>query len=104
MFSLIDAVDYLHSSSVYHRDIKLTNIVYQKKKNGERVAKLIDFGMVVTDANILLYSVCGTLPYMAPEMIKMEGHHPGPLDVWALGIVFFELLTGHNPFYGLITS
>lgn len=104
MKQLISAVNYLHQNQIYHRDIKLTNIMYHESSNREYCAKLIDFGLSNHNPALPLYSHCGTVPYMAPELVKRQSYYPGPVDVWALGVVFFELLTGHNPFYGKIVS
>lgn len=104
MKSLFDAVMDLHKNKIYHRDIKLNNILLQNNKGRKKEAMLIDFGLAVHNPELPIYTQCGTLPYMAPEIVKRQSYYPAPADVWALGIVFYELLTGHNPFYGRIQS
>ena len=76
MKTLINTVAYLHKNQIFHRDIKLANIMYYNNE-----AKLIDFGLAIHNPSLPLYSLCGTLPYMAPEMIKRQNHNPGPLDI-----------------------
>lgn len=88
------AVEYLHSRSppVVHRDIKPENILCF----GQTV-KLADFGSSNWKTNILDQTMCGTPEYLAPEMIRRMGHDE-KLDVWALGVLAFELYFGHTPF------
>lgn len=88
------AVQYLHSRipPVIHRDIKPENILIDVQGQ----AKLGDFGWSnFFDEERETY--CGTLEYLAPEMIERTGHGVS-LDVWALGVLLFEMLTGTSPF------
>ena len=98
---MAEALDFAHAQSILHRDIKPENI--RIKANGQ--VKLLDFGLAseirstvmkrssVVDPN----ATAGTLPYMAPEQFK--GQPPGPAsDQYALGILFYELVSGKLPF------
>lgn len=98
---IVDCLAICHSRKIYHRDIKLSNIMI--KKNLDIV--LIDFGFAVQNLkNEFVNNFCGTLNYIAPELLRSKPYKPGPVDVWALGILFFKLLTGEYPFKGLIKN
>ena len=93
--TVADGLDYAHQQGVVHRDIKPANIMLTK----DRVVKVMDFGIAKmassskTQTNIVL----GTPTYMSPEQIagkKVDGRS----DIFSLGVVLFELLTGQLPF------
>lgn len=90
---LLDSVQLLHSSGYAHRDLKLSNILIP---DGNRV-KLIDFGFSTgTNSPSKLY--CGTPSYMAPELVNRKVYMPKLIDVWALGVILYRLMTGNYPF------
>jgi len=96
----LESVQYMHEQRVIHRDLKLENILIDRKT---QQTKLIDFGFATVVKSIsetkLPYS-CGTPIYMCPEMAMKKEHLGGPSDVWALGVILFILLTGKMPFHG----
>lgn len=92
---LVSAVEYLHAHNVFHRDIKLTNIMI---KAG--VICLLDFGLASNSQYTKEFLYCGTPIYMAPELKSNTGYEGGPVDVWSMGVCFFKLLTGKFPFGG----
>ena len=99
MREIILAVEYLHSRDppIIHRDIKPENLLLDKEGRDGRI-KLADFGwsnFFNSDRTRMTY--CGTLDYLAPEMINQQGHTTS-LDLWNLGVLLFELLTGSAPF------
>lgn len=61
--------------------------------------KLCDFGWSAEDKNLKRNTFCGTYEYMAPEML-FKGEYDYRVDVWALGVLLYEMLHGHAPFKG----
>jgi serine/threonine protein kinase len=93
------AVQYAHEQHIWHRDLKPGNVLLDER--GEPLvadfglAKLLDADTQLTRTNMEL----GTLPYMAPEQTAHRTSEIGPqTDVWALGVILYEVLTGRRPF------
>ena len=90
------ALMFCHENNLIHRDVKLENFLVHEHTNE---VKLCDFGLVgvLNKENPFRVTICGTFDYMAPEMIKEEPYNCG-VDVWALGIILYELIHGYCPF------
>uniref|UniRef100_A0A669BKD2 Ribosomal protein S6 kinase n=1 Tax=Oreochromis niloticus TaxID=8128 RepID=A0A669BKD2_ORENI len=93
---IILALEHLHKLGIVYRDIKLENILLDS--DGHVV--LTDFGLSkeFLEEDGRTYSFCGTIEYMAPEIIRGKSGHGKSVDWWSLGILMFELLTGASPF------
>ena len=65
--------------------------------DNEGYIKVVDMGFakVVKDRT---YTLCGTPEYLAPELVLGQGHYKG-VDIWAIGVLMYELVSGHSPFY-----
>lgn len=103
---ILGALAFAHARGVVHRDLKPDNVVVAKGPQGEEVIKLLDFGFarVEDDSDDQLTAVSkdvfGTPTYMAPEQATGD-HEVGPTtDLYSLGVIVWELVTGAPPFIG----
>ena len=94
---IIDGLAYLHSEGIIHRDLKPTNILLFSE--GEKLrAKITDFGIAKrADATAASTQLVGTVEYMAPEYFTTGNITPAS-DVWSVGVMLLEALTGSHPF------
>jgi serine/threonine-protein kinase len=98
LWQVADAVRFIHSRAIVHGDIKTENIFLVKTAVQRRLVKLLDFGLARPDLG-RRDGIDGTPEYLAPE--RQDGAPASQAsDIYALGIVFFELLTGRVPFTG----
>ena len=105
IYQLLNALIYCHKRNVIHRDLKLENILYTYSSKSFKSLydiniKIADFGFSTVLNGDRRYTFCGTLDYLAPEAIMSETKgYDISVDVWSLGVIVYELLTGKSPFY-----
>jgi 5'-AMP-activated protein kinase, catalytic alpha subunit len=92
---IIDAVSYCHSQNIAHRDIKAENVLLSDA--GE--VKIADFGLSnMWDGKEIFQTVCGTLGYASPQVLKGYGYDGAPADIWSCGILLYTMLVGYMPY------
>ncbi len=99
---ILGALVAVHQQGIVHRDVKPENIFVLEAPFGQRIPKLLDFGIAkVSQEHTITQegSVMGTLGYMPPEQLEGSGEVDRRADVWAVGIVLYEMLAGAHPFF-----
>lgn len=95
VLQVLDALEYLHSHKIIHRDLKLGNLFL-----GDNMAiKVGDFGLAtrLEFAGEKRKTICGTPNYIAPEILESRGHSY-EVDIWSLGVIMYTLVCGRPPF------
>jgi O-acetyl-ADP-ribose deacetylase (regulator of RNase III) len=102
---ICDAMASVHAHDIVHRDLKPANCFRMTRGEDPDFIKILDFGVAKIahpDVTTLTGSdaLIGTVPYMAPELLGDAGAHDGDrrVDVWATGVILFEMLAGRRPF------
>jgi polo-like kinase 1 len=93
---IINALKYLHSHRIIHRDLKLGNLFL----NDKMAIKLGDFGLATKldfDGE-KKRTICGTPNYIAPEVLEGRAGHSYEVDIWSLGVIIYTLIIGKPPF------
>ena len=95
IIELILGLEFLHQNNVIFRDLKPENILL----DSEGHIRISDFGLskLLENSRDKAYTLCGTLKYLAPEILKNKGYEKS-VDWWSLGCIFYEMLMGHLPF------
>lgn len=99
IFQLIQGLKYLHRNRIIHRDLKPSNLFL----NNNMELKIGDFGLIaqVSKDNGRRTTRCGTQNYMAPEIFENDDKgYLFEVDIWSMGVIMYELLTGEHPFNG----
>ncbi len=105
MSQVLDALAHMHARGILHRDIKPDNVLVGRGPSGELFCKISDFGIAtetLENATMLTQpgTVIGTPMYMAPEQMQGQARDTPALDLYPIGVMMYELLSGRLPFSG----
>jgi len=93
------ALDEAHALGVIHRDVKPGNILVEERDDGSDFVRVLDFGIArISGGAALTGDWMGTPQYMAPEQCRTPDAIDGRVDLYACGVVLFEMIVGHRPF------
>jgi len=107
----LEALAHAHAHGMVHRDIKPSNLFLVERVDGTRRVKILDFGISKTEAGLGVsspgsstltspHAVLGSPAYMAPEQIRSSKNVDQRADIWSVGVMLYELVTGKSPFIG----
>jgi ligand-binding sensor domain-containing protein/tRNA A-37 threonylcarbamoyl transferase component Bud32 len=106
MLQITDALQAIHAQNIVHRDLKPENIMVSERHGRRHFVKLLDFGLAITPAQSRLTMsgvVMGTIRYLPPERIS-DGTSSPAGDIYAAGVILYEMLTASKPFWSEATG
>ncbi len=97
------ALDHVHEERIFHRDLKPENILLQLLRGGTEFVKVVDFGIAKVKDSVVAPSTAkqvsvGTFRYMSPEQLRGGEKITAASDIYSMGVVAFEMITGRRPF------
>jgi serine/threonine-protein kinase len=97
---ILSALAFVHAKGVVHRDLKPANVFIENWPNGATHVRVMDFGIakVMEKSRTQTGVNMGTIAYMSPEQIRSPKHVDGRTDLYAVGVILYEMLTGIRPF------
>lgn len=98
IWKLLTACQYIHKKNIMHRDLKLENIILKYKNDIDDIV-VVDFGLsdFYNPKGTYIHTRCGTIGYVAPEILKDEPYNC-MVDIFSLGVIMFTLLAQQSPF------
>ncbi|WP_437638137.1 serine/threonine-protein kinase [Sorangium sp. So ce854] len=104
----IEAMAEAHAAGIVHRDLKPANLFLARRPDGERIIKVLDFGISKSLLGISrdelsltkTAALLGSPLYMSPEQVRSAREVDARTDIWALGVILYEMLTGRTPYTG----
>jgi len=92
---ILEAIEYMHTNGITHRDLKHENILFNETR---KIVKISDFGVSKASAQGQLKTQCGTPDHIAPEILTNQGEYSNAVDLWSFGVIAYSLLCGYPPF------
>lgn len=99
-YRIASAIHHCHCRKVVHRSIALEHVVMQPEADGSHTPKLVNFrSAMIAKEGVTSTTLCGSLPCMAPEMMRGGSIPPKPSDLWSLGVLLLEMAGGRGSFF-----